>query len=303
MDRNNLQDVSIYQMQLFIVVAEELNFSRAAEIMNITQPTLSKRISTLENMIDMKLFNRKNRPIELTPSGKILYESWKKICEQFQKSLNESRKLTDNMQSKLRVGWFDSGNMLGPISLVGKQLSRTYENLFFEQSYSSFLEWRSLILNNVIDIMVTIKMEEEHLTKEFSYDTVSVCPKLVCMLDDNPLSQKDKIIYEDLKDQKFVMLPMDISIYHQYINKLCQEHGFIPKVARYAPNPNSLISNLLGDDEIVVCDKYLRDIDNPIIKCFELPNTYSGLIVVWKTGKETEYIREFITLFKKYFEE
>lgn len=303
MQRYIMPDISIYQIQLFLTVAEERNFSRAANIMNMTQPTLSKRISALENAIGLSLFYREKRPVQLTPEGEILYNQWKSICSQFKNSINNAFKILKKRTHTLRVCWFDSGNMVSALSLVGKQLTQSYPGLAFHLIYSPFMKWRSLFIKGEIDIMITIKMESEYLGDELDWTEMTTCPKLVCMLDTNPLSQKDRITYEDLKDQKFIMLsPIETPIYQEFVRRICRQNGFDPIISRYAPNANSLISSLQDNNDVLICDKFLRNIDNPVIKCFELPNTYSGLIAVWKKENINPYIDHYIELLKQYYD-
>jgi DNA-binding transcriptional LysR family regulator len=61
-------------MQAAIALAEELNFSRAAERLNLTQPALSKQIIELEGMLGFRLFERNHQNVELTDAGRAFVE-------------------------------------------------------------------------------------------------------------------------------------------------------------------------------------------------------------------------------------
>jgi LysR family transcriptional regulator, benzoate and cis,cis-muconate-responsive activator of ben and cat genes len=63
------------QLQYFVAVAEDLNFTRAAERLHMAQPPLSAAIRQLEEQLGVVLFERTTRQVELTVAGKLLHSS------------------------------------------------------------------------------------------------------------------------------------------------------------------------------------------------------------------------------------
>ena len=80
--------MTITQLKYVLAVAEHKNFTLAAENSFVTQPTLSMQIQKLEDELNVTIFNRKKKPIELTPIGE-------KIIEQAKIIVNESTRITD----------------------------------------------------------------------------------------------------------------------------------------------------------------------------------------------------------------
>src|ERR1044072_9306078 len=76
------------QLESFMVLARELNFSRAAELLHITQPALTKRIQNLEETLGQALFLRLRGGLELTESGRILQRYATSIEHQEQEVLD-----------------------------------------------------------------------------------------------------------------------------------------------------------------------------------------------------------------------
>ena len=62
---------TLQQLRILKAVATEKNFTKAAELLHLSQPSLSKHIKTLENNLDILLINRENNKISLTENGKI----------------------------------------------------------------------------------------------------------------------------------------------------------------------------------------------------------------------------------------
>ena len=64
--------MNTFQLECFLTVAETLNFAKAAQILNITQPAVTKNIKSLEDELSTRLFRRSTRNVELTREGKLL---------------------------------------------------------------------------------------------------------------------------------------------------------------------------------------------------------------------------------------
>src|SRR5262245_39900482 len=75
------RDPSIHQLRLFLVLAEELHFGRAASRMFMTQPAFSQQIRTLENRFGVPLIHRSSRSVELTHAGEALLPKARAVVE------------------------------------------------------------------------------------------------------------------------------------------------------------------------------------------------------------------------------
>ena len=91
------------ELKAFITVAEELNFRKAAERLNISQPPLTRIITKLEEDLNVKLFNRTTRSVELTGAGLHLLKKGKEILSQISQIELEVRTLQKNKNGKLHL--------------------------------------------------------------------------------------------------------------------------------------------------------------------------------------------------------
>lgn len=88
------------QLYNFTVVAKLLNFTKAAETLFISQPTLSRQIATLEQELGAKLFMRDKQKCILTPMGKILLEDSMVLAQNYMKTKNAYSNLLLGLQER-----------------------------------------------------------------------------------------------------------------------------------------------------------------------------------------------------------
>jgi len=103
-------DVPIHVIRYFCVLAEELHFGRAAERLSITPPSLSQQISRLEQQLDVKLFDRSPRKVELTTYGRELLPLARRVQDDHDQLLSWGRSVKrDRAAPVLRVGVVAAG--------------------------------------------------------------------------------------------------------------------------------------------------------------------------------------------------
>lgn len=91
-------------MKVFVTVIEQKNFTRAAEILNISQPNVSLHIRNLENEFGSKLIHRSPKQVQITEAGELLYRHAKQILIHFEEAKREINDLHHVVTGKLRVG-------------------------------------------------------------------------------------------------------------------------------------------------------------------------------------------------------
>jgi len=96
--------MTLYQLECFIQVAEQLSFVRAAQIMCISQPAITYQIQSLEKEIDVTLFERNTRRCRLTPAGQAFYQDAVQLHSYYQQAVQKAQDISRANQSHLRIG-------------------------------------------------------------------------------------------------------------------------------------------------------------------------------------------------------
>lgn len=144
--------MNMRQLEYFIAVAEEQNFSKAAARLFVTQPLLSKQVSMLEYEIGYKLFDRTTKGVTLTHRGKALLEGAKKLYNDMNDLALQARAPADDTTSGLvRVGLVRTACSQGVLHELDTFTAR-YPGIRLDLAYYSALSALDAIESGRIDL-------------------------------------------------------------------------------------------------------------------------------------------------------
>ena len=157
--------MDIQNIRAFLMVAEMRSFSRAAEKLFITQPAISKRISTLEFALDCQLFDRLGKSIQLTQAGEALIPSYQRIISE----LDETQRIISNLRTQVSGHLkFGTSHHIGLHRLppVLRQYTRQYPDVELDIQFMDSEQAAALILKGSIELaLITLPDRiEEPLT-------------------------------------------------------------------------------------------------------------------------------------------
>lgn len=140
-----------YRDQVFMAVAGQLSFSKAAESLFISQPAVTKHIRELERKLNLPLFDRKGNKIYLTQAGQLVYNQLKQIKQKYDELNFEIGRLTDSYQGQLRIGASSTiAQYLLPQHLATFHLKYPHIELFLLNGNSAEMEQK--LINKKIDL-------------------------------------------------------------------------------------------------------------------------------------------------------
>lgn len=193
--------MTIENLQCFILVAENLSFARAAEALYISQPAVTKQISTLEQELGVTLFLRSTRHVELTPAGMSFYKDAKDIVLKAQMAV--SRAQSKNVASdSLRIG-LSSSMGLFPLAPILAKFHRHHPEIQPHIITPGYQVARNLFLENKLDVLFYYKENMQKKTgilfQPIAEDTFSCLMPLW-----HPLASKKSLSIKDLAEETLV---------------------------------------------------------------------------------------------------
>ena len=212
---------TLQQLRILKAVATEKNFTKAAEILYLSQPSLSKQIKTLEQNLDILLINRENNKISLTENGKVFLQYSERILALCEESCRALIDLKNGDRGNLTVGASQTiGTYLMPRVLA--LFAQNYPQIDLKVQVNSTRLIANSVLNREIDIAVVggeipDDIQKNLTIKHFVEDELSLI-----ISKSHPFAKKKKINKENLYYLNFITLNSNSTIRKFIDNVLIQ---------------------------------------------------------------------------------
>lgn len=217
--------MELYQLRYFLAVAETGNFTKAAQRSFVSQPSLSQQILNLEEEFGQPLFHRLGRKAVLTEAGKTLMEGARRILTDVDATLQE---LKDNtgLGPKVLVGAIPTvAPFFFPAMLAYCRASEVALNIQTQEDFRRPLA--EAVLDGQLDwALISLPFNEPRLHTEKLYSE----PLWLAMSATHRLAQAEKLTFESLRDEQFILLG-EASTLTLQIQRFCGDHDFEPRIA------------------------------------------------------------------------
>jgi DNA-binding transcriptional LysR family regulator len=214
---------TLQQLRILKAIANEKNFTKAAEILYLSQPSLSKQIKNLEKNLDVLLINREGNKISLTENGKLLLQYSERILALCEESCRALIDLKNGERGNLTVGASQTiGTYLMPKVLA--LFAQTHSSIDLRVQVNSTRIIADNVLNREIDIAVVGGEISDDLRKnltveDFVYDELSLI-----VSKSHPFAKRKVIDKEDLYYLDFITLNSSSTIKKFIDNILVQNN-------------------------------------------------------------------------------
>lgn len=188
-------------LKVFITVANTKNFSKAAKVLNLTQPAISFQIQTLEQYYQTMLFDRVNRHVKLTESGELLLEYALSMNDLQAELERKMQQLTGQVKGNLTIGASRTvGEYIMPY--IVSAFKKEYPDVDIALEIYNTRQVENNIMNNTIDVGL---VESDISNKKLFYQDF-LDDELVLIVSSNHRWASEEIIsLLELKDEPFII--------------------------------------------------------------------------------------------------
>lgn len=264
-------------LKYFLMAAREENITKAANLLHITQPTLSRQLIQLEEELGIKLFKRSKHSIILTDDGMLLKRRAQEIISLAEKTELEFSHKGDTLSGEISIGCGETHNM----DYLSKQIAsfRKQYPLVQFSIYSSIADdIKDRIEKGLLDM--GLLLEPVEISK---YDTLPMPITEqwgIITRKDSSLGAKDFITPKDLLNVPLIMVKRKL-----VKDKLSQWFGHYYKQLEIAAtytlilNALSMVENNVG---VALCFRIIKNLSNELCFIPLYPSLETGAVLVWK---------------------
>ncbi|MGW7367415.1 LysR family transcriptional regulator [Streptomyces sp. NPDC054841] len=225
-------------LRIFVVVAEELHFGRAAELLGMAQPPLSRSVRRLEDELGAELFDRSRRQVRLTPAGAVLLEEARELLAREQRTRALVRRARDGDLGTLRAG-VPPDTTAAVLGALLTECAERAPGLRVDLQEVTTDEQLRLLASGGLDVgLVHQPVDATDLVvgPEVGVELGVVLPRT------SPLARLPEVGLGDLAGHDLVLFPRAAAPgWYDRTLAVCRDAGFVPGRVRHARNPEFLI--------------------------------------------------------------
>lgn len=289
--------MDIRHLQYFMEVARLQSFTKAAESLYITQPTISKTIRNIEDELGVTLFDRSNKRIELTDAGRIIYEQAQPIVKSFQSLSAELGDLKNLQKGHIRLGLPPMvGSSFFP-EVIG-QFHKKYPQVTMQVFEDGAKKVEKDVESGLLDVGVAVLPIDEDQFHSFSF----VREKLMLLVHpSHHLSGRGAVPLAELAGESFVLFREDFALHDRIITE-CVRVGYQPRIV-YESSQWDLISGMVAANLGIALlpETICREVDQERIRIIPLinPSIPWQLGMIWRKDRYLSFAaREWISFAK-----
>ena len=255
------------KMNYFLVTAKCLNISLAAQQLYISQPALSRQLRAIEQEWGVILFERTTKRMELTETGRMIYERLPGILQTYDDLLKEARDMHNQKNNRLDIAFLEGHGVPAALSSALNELSLYNSDIQVRIHRLSCKELEDAFRSGAVDLVYTVDFTLQNIP-DAKYISFAVSDTYAALsrqyLKERDIPQR----LWDLADETFIIIsPKEYSIAADLTLAACQAAGFTPRI-REARNFDELQLLVETGQGVGIVGDYSLLMGNPDIKMF-----------------------------------
>lgn len=280
----------------FVVVAEELNFRRAAERLHMSQPPLSTAVRNLETDIGTTLLDRSKHHVRLTPAGQVFYKDAVRLLRFVEQARERARRTNCGLEGTLRLSFVPSA-ALDVLPEIFKRFQHNYPTVQLTLTAETTRRQLEDLQNGHTDLALLVGPVYD--SRGLELVGLRTQRFVLAVPIGHPLAKRGKVKMKELAAESFVSFPAVEGM--GFVNALlraCQTAGFIPRVVQEASQMQAILTLVAGGLGIALVPSAMRRLHMEDVCFLEISDTKSPptyeLVFAYANGNDNPVIPAFL---------
>jgi len=287
--------MELRQLQCFLAVAEELNFSRAAVRLHMTQPPLSRQIAQLERHLAVRLFERSPHGVALTVAGQALLPEVRQVLAAVAALPELGRRADQGQVGRIRIGFVGSTIYTSIPALLG-QYRRQYPQVSLDLQQLTVARQTDLLLGGGIDVGI-IRQAVSHArlaTRCIGREAFVAALPL-----DHRLAARPQVPLKALAGEPLVAFSrQEAPAIYEQMRRMCERAGFAPRIVQEA-HPMSTVVGLVGAGAgVAIVPQSMQSLafQNVAYRPLRGTRELSEFFVAWRRDDPSPTVKNFLAV-------
>jgi DNA-binding transcriptional LysR family regulator len=214
-------------LRYFVAVAEELNFSRAAQRLHMAQPPLSVAIRQLEQELGAELFLRSTREVTLTEPGRALLDGARRTLAEADRAVASTKRAAAGELGRLRLA-FSWSARYETLPALGRAFRARHPDVELLAQEMWNAQMPPALRSGTVDVALALCPES---APELAQEVIRAEPVVAVLAAGHPLASEAAIPLSSLAGESFVFFPRELAPrLHDVLVGICRRAGFEPHV-------------------------------------------------------------------------
>ena len=256
----------IRQLWMFLAVAEEQHFGRAAKRLGISQPPLTKQIQVLEHSLKLQLFERSRRGTKLSPAGAAILPAIRQFANQVESLERIVREVAAGQSGVLQIGAITSA-MLDTVPPLLNRLRQLYPQLTVLVVEIDSVEAIPRLEAGEIDLAF-VRLDGE-VSKGIATLPLTEDRLAVALPAEHPLASQPCVNLRSLDGEQLVMSSRQVSpVYFDMLTAACRSHGFSPRILHEVRSVTSQVAYVSCGQGVALVPSSMRKLapENVVVR-------------------------------------
>ncbi len=293
--------MELRHLRYFVAVAEELNFTRAAEKLRLAQPSLTRQIHNLEEELGVRLLDRTRNQVSLTEEGRSFLVDARRLVVLSLESVKSVQRFSRGESGQLNLGYLFKFNF----DLLPATLAAFYQacpeiavNLF---DMSPAEQLRALEARKIDLGFVGLRPAASKNLATLAWECVAHHDVVVVLPAQHPLAKRSRIRMTDLKPMFFVAMSEETHPGSRvWLSGLCQQAGFTPRVLQDVDLESGIMTFVAEGLGVTLAREQIRNLPHPGVVFRPLAAAVKAdYWIAWHRENRSKALRHYIEMVRK----